>query len=730
MEHSDRYFLNFEKQIEAAQEGLVKLYESQTELSSEEKAKLISEYAVALEELNVTAEELMVKNRELLETRHVLEKERQQYRNLFQLAPDGYITTDVKGIIQNANQAAEILLGVWRDRLSEKPLTLYLSESSRPDYFWLLDNLTKSEPTKKLQLKLQPRNDKPFYADVSLGILRDSRGKVEKVLWTIRDISDRLSAEQKIRQQAELLDVTTDAIVVVNLDNRVTFWNRSAEKLYGWTKPEVLERNADELWGEKIVPELEAAKKYLLEREEWRGELRKLTKTGEELLIETHWAIVGDRTGEPREIMMVDTDITEKKRLELQAHHAQRLESLGTLAGGIAHDLNNILNPILGSTQLLLASLADSEQSNLNLLQSIEKNALRGAAIVKQILAYTRSKEREPVPLDISQVLAEIEQMTGELFSKDIEIEIESPENLWAIEADPTQIHQVLLNLCINARDAMPDGGTLTVRAENRFVDESYARQNLNADVGNYLTLTVADTGIGIEPDTIRRIFEPFFTTKDIGKGTGLGLFTAIEIVKSHGGFINVISEVGVGTQFEIFLPATEAQILSEAIQTAGTEEEAKSHSADEDKSLPSSNGQLILVVDDEEDNLEMAQIMLDMAGYRTMCANCGEQAIALFEEHHGEIELVLMDMMMPNMDGSTTIDHLVNIAPEVKVIALSGLASEYSLADHPHIIDFLTKPIVMQDLLSGIAKVVKKTAAEGVNEKRCGRKKGRSNKF
>lgn len=312
MEHSDRYFLNFEKQIEAAQEGLVKLYESQTELSSEEKAKLISEYAVALEELNVTAEELMVKNRELLETRHVLEKERQQYRNLFQLAPDGYITTDVKGIIQNANQAAEILLGVWRDRLSEKPLTLYLSESSRPDYFWLLDNLTKSEPTKKLQLKLQPRNDKPFYADVSLGILRDSRGKVEKVLWTIRDISDRLSAEQKIRQQAELLDVTTDAIVVVNLDNRVTFWNRSAEKLYGWTKPEVLERNADELWGEKIVPELEAAKKYLLEREEWRGELRKLTKTGEELLIETHWAIVGDRTGEPREIMMVDTDITEK----------------------------------------------------------------------------------------------------------------------------------------------------------------------------------------------------------------------------------------------------------------------------------------------------------------------------------------------------------------------------------------------------------------------------------
>lgn len=314
--------------------------------------------------------------------------------------------------------------------------------------------------------------------------------------------------------------------------------------------------------------------------------------------------------------------------------------------------------------------------------------------------------------------------MTGELFSKDIEIEIESPENLWAIEADPTQIHQVLLNLCINARDAMPDGGTLTVRAENRFVDESYARQNLNADVGNYLTLTVADTGIGIEPDTIRRIFEPFFTTKDIGKGTGLGLFTAIEIVKSHGGFINVISEVGVGTQFEIFLPATEAQILSEAIQTAGTEEEAKSHSADEDKSLPSSNGQLILVVDDEEDNLEMAQIMLDMAGYRTMCANCGEQAIALFEEHHGEIELVLMDMMMPNMDGSTTIDHLVNIAPEVKVIALSGLASEYSLADHPHIIDFLTKPIVMQDLLSGIAKVVKKTAAEGVNEKGVGEKR------
>lgn len=247
--------------------------------------------------------------------------------------------------------------------------------------------------------------------------------------------------------------------------------------------------------------------------------------------------------------------------------------------------------------------------------------------------------------------------------------------------------------------------GKLTISSENRFVEENYARQHSVASVGNYVAINVADTGDGIPPDVLERIFEPFFTTKDIGKGTGLGLFTVREIVKKHGGFVNIVTEVQRGTRFEIFLPAVERELGCKPTETAESEREVDSDNGK--VSLADGNEQLILVVDDENDNLEMTQVMLEMAGYRVMAANSGDEAIALFDSHRDEIQLVLMDMMMPDMDGATASQHLVNLDPQVKIIALSGLACEYSLADNPYVIDFIGKPIAMENLLAAIERVL-----------------------
>lgn len=384
-------FSDFDEQIVATQQQLAKWQVSQRETPSLEKEhEMTVALSVSLEELHVAGEELQSQNSELIAAREELEKERQQYQNLFELAPDGYIVTNCNGVIQNANCAAERLLGVRRDRLINKPLIIFVEKSFRQLIHTALDSLTEREARHGWEIKLQPRYGEPFYTSVSLAVERDERGKIEQLLWLIRDISDRLAAEEKIRKQAQLIEVISDAIIVVDLNDKVTFCNRSAEQLYGWRREEVLGQDIKELWGEENLLELAAAKQSLLERGKWQGELKKLTKSEDKLLIESRWSLVRDLQQQPQAITIVDTDITEKKQLEQQLYHAQRLESIGTLASGIAHDLNNILNPILGSAQLLPKTITNPEEISLRLTENIEKNAKRGTALVSQVLAFSR----------------------------------------------------------------------------------------------------------------------------------------------------------------------------------------------------------------------------------------------------------------------------------------------------------------------------------------------------
>jgi PAS domain S-box-containing protein len=397
-------------------------------------------------------------------------------------------------------------------------------------------------------------------------------------------------------------------------------------------------------------------------------------------------------TGEVGGILIFVEDITETKSLEEQFYHAQRLESLGTLASGIAHDFNNILTPILGVTQLLPLKIPNLDESVANLLTILSNSARRGSEIVKQILLFSRNTEGEYAILQLNSLLLELIGIAKQTFPKSIEIISEIPtQNLWNILADATQIHQVFMNLMINARDAMPDGGALTICAKNLQLEKDNALMGLAAKSGDYVVVTVTDTGIGIPAELLTRIFDPFFTTKEVGKGTGLGLSTVMGIVKHHGGFITVESEVGKGTEFKVFLSAIAGAVSQSSIEASN----------------PRGNGELILIVDDEAAIREVTKATLESYNYRTILASDGIGAIALYGKHQQEVSVVIMDIMMPNLDGVTTIHTLQNLNPLVKVIATSGLIDNRKLALEAKATTFLLKPFSIKQLLQTLTEIL-----------------------
>jgi CheY-like chemotaxis protein len=372
------------------------------------------------------------------------------------------------------------------------------------------------------------------------------------------------------------------------------------------------------------------------------------------------------------------------------------MESLGTLAGGIAHDLNNVLSPLLFSLQLLKERITDSEGRGL--LDMLEINVQRGTNLVKQVLAFGRGVKGERIPIQPAQIAREIKHIIQETFPKSVEYEFQSDADLWTIIGDPTQLHQVLLNLCVNARDAMPNGGRLSIHMKNVTLDKAQQELNPGAQLGPHVVISVSDTGVGMAKEVQDKMFEPFFTTKEPGKGTGLGLSTTLSIIKSHGGFINCYSEVGKGTTFKIYLPA---DIHPVAASTAVMEQ----------SKLPGGHNELVLVVDDEESIRKVAKKTLERNGYRVLLASDGAEAVSLYAMRRKDIDAVIADMAMPVMDGPATILALKAINPEVKILSTSGLASEGGLAKamSAGVRHFIPKPytadamlVALHNLLNG----------------------------
>lgn len=527
---------------------------------------------------------------------------------------------------------------------------------------------------------------------------RDSNGYIVGIVGISRDITERKLAEEKLREQATLLDKAKDAILVRDLHHKILYWNQGAERLYGWQADEALGASVKELLYDDPAA-FEAATAATLVQGEWAGELSQRQKSGKKLEMSCHWTLVRDDAGRPKSILAINTDSTDRKKLEKQFLRAQRMESIGTLAGGIAHDLNNVLAPIVMSMTLLRAGEISTEK--LALLDMVEQSANRGAQLIKQVLTFARGVESRSVLVQPRLLLHEVEKICNETFLKSIQVRVKSAPDLWPVLGDPTQLHQVLLNLCVNARDAMHHGGTLTLQADNVVLDERSAAMSVEATPGPYVVLQVEDTGTGMSPDVTDRIFEPFFTTKDTGKGTGLGLSTTLAIVKSHAGFLKVYSEIEVGTRFQVYLPA----------QAGAEMPQSENSTAD----LPRGNGELILVVDDEASVREITHQTLEAFGYKVLLACDGAEATATYALRHHEIDVVLTDMMMPLMDGPTMIQVLVRINPKVKILAASGLNADgmVARASNAGARNFLPKPYTAGSLLRALRQIIDGTPSE-----------------
>ncbi len=507
----------------------------------------------------------------------------------------------------------------------------------------------------------------------------------------------------RTEEQSLLLDMYPDAIFTMSPEGNVNLFNQTSARWFGWNSdPEKLKdawsalgRTTD-LNPDQITKELKGHGDWEVEIELVVTSVDRKSEESKKLLCRFHW--VRPTEEKPPVILVIAQDVTEKRASESQRLRSERLQSIGTLASGIAHDVNNALLPIVFSAELLRRNPNDPK--NLVFIDHIVQNTERVKSIVKQILLFVGGNVVGKQTFDLGKLLSNTDQILQHSLPKTISVKMVFPNGLWPIGGDETQISQVLMNLCINARDAMGDKGVLTITADNVVIDEMQASQHNRAASGPHVKITVADSGSGIAPEILDKIFDPFFTTKEAGRGTGLGLSTVLGIVESHNGFLKVHSHPNQGTRFEICLPAAPSDFVE---------------STNREVTPPRGQGQLLLVVDDEEDICAIAKEALQENGYEVLTARDGTEGIAIFAQNRERIAAVLCDMMMPIMDGPSTIRAIKRLEPGVPIIAMSGLMDERArAAKDAGATALLEKPFSANSLLQVVADwcATKKKAA------------------
>ncbi|MGV3756082.1 MAG: PAS domain S-box protein [Verrucomicrobiota bacterium] len=529
-------------------------------------------------------------------------------------------------------------------------------------------------------------------------ILTGQDGQPQGIIGAVLDITELKKVQEHLLLEESALNAAANGIVITDATGKILWANPAFTTLTGYATEEVTGLTPQVLKsGRQDSDFYQQMWRTISSGQVWRGELVNRRKDGTLYDEEMTITPVLDAAGRITNFIAIKQDISQRKQMEAQYLRAQRMEGIGMLAGGIAHDLNNVLAPILMSIELLKDIHPDAETSDI--LHSLQDSAQRGADIVRQVLTFARGIKGERLLLAPKHLIKDMGRVAQEAFPRNIRVTTNVPADLWNVSGDPTQLHQVLLNLCINARDAMPDGGTLRIDARNETVSGMPSELGIQMADGDYVVLVVKDTGMGIPPELHERIFEPFFTTKELGKGTGLGLSTVMGIVKSHHGYLRINSEPGKGAEFLVYLPAVKDVLpAAEAMEKAA---------------LPQGEGELVMVVDDEPAITEVAKDILIRNGYRVLTASDGTEAMALVAQNQSKVHLVVTDIMMPFMDGVALVRGLRKLAPEVKVIACSGLASGASMTSKVEelrrlgVSSIMHKPFTARKLLVNVNHVL-----------------------
>lgn len=626
-----------------------------------------------------------------------------KFRHVVQALPAAVYTCDADGRITLANQAAATLWG-HTPTLTRTPWTgtskmanadgAQVSDGTSP----LAEAVRQGLPVRDRELTIERPDGTKRYVMAFSEPTFDAAGTVRGAVSMFVDITDRKQAEEALRMPSRVLESMVEGVYVSDPTGTIIFSNHTSDTMFGYATGTLKGRNVAALG--LLPPDENSRFAAVIQNElnrcgSWRGEISSRKADG--TTVHTLANITTLELGGRKCAVAVHEDITLKKQLESHLLRAQRVESLGSLAGGIAHDMNNILAPILMAAPLLRTVLTEEKKNRF--LQIIETSARRGANLVKQLLYFGRGFEGRRRALGLQKSVTEIEVILHETFPRSIAVTTEVATDAWSISADATQIHQVLLNLCVNARDAMPDGGKLSIQVTNVTLDVTARRISPDAKPGPHVLLAVGDTGTGIPLELQDKIFEPFFTTKAEGQGTGLGLATVNGIIKAHGGFLALTSEADRGTTFHLYFPALAATAPAAAVIA--------------DHSTPKGQNETILLVDDEEGIRQITGEILRGHGYRVLTAHDGATGAVLFTQHADEIKVVVTDYDMPLLDGLGLIRMIKSIVPEMKIILCTGsqvgllTATRTAEIRALGVTDVLSKPFSSADLLATINKLI-----------------------